>query len=178
MSSAIDLSDVKNVLRGIDKLLTAEQIGRVLLITGRKLGVAGEAIVSTYPPASRKPLARFYVRTTAFGRPTRPYLSKFKSDKQAWKVINLGKQGKIPYSRTGTLARSITSEARLVDPAVVETAIGTNLRYAPLVIDEARQSHYHKGTWKTLQADLRDNTDRLNAVTVKTFLDEIVKALP
>jgi len=123
------------------------------------VGVVAESKAREYPVPSRKPLPKFYTRTTAFGRPTKPYLSKFKSDKQAYFVIKLGEKGGIPYKRTGTLGKSITS--RVLHPSnnlwVIE--VGTNTPYAKKVIgDEGDQSHYHAGTWTPLRETVTNPT--------------------
>lgn len=58
------------------------------------------------------------------------------------------------YRRTGTLGRSITTQVRELGTQMVGV-IGTNVVYAPYVIDEKRQAAMHSGRWWTLQAVVR-----------------------
>ena len=88
-------------------------------------------------------------------------------------------QGKLPpyppppanstYRRTGTLGRSVTSLKGAHPNALSEVKslgsevhgiIGTNLKYAPYVIDQDKQAGVHSGRWWTLQGEftkLRDS---------------------
>ncbi len=58
------------------------------------------------------------------------------------------------YRRTGTLGRSITTDVRPLGGDVVGV-IGSNVIYAPYVIDANRQAHMHAGRWWTLQAVIK-----------------------
>src|SRR5258708_670145 len=77
---------------------------QVLLIAGQRVGVAAEALVSPYPPASGNPLPLYYPRQRKDGT---TYTSKFKSMAQQRKVMALVAAGQVPYRRTGQLGRSI-----------------------------------------------------------------------
>ena len=89
-------------------------------------------------------------------------------------------QGKLPpypppptgstYRRTGTLGRSITSLFGQHPDALskiqpfgggVHGIIGTQLKYAPFVIDEDRQAGVHRGRWWTLQQAVRNQTQAI-----------------
>lgn len=65
------------------------------------------------------------------------------------------------YTRTGTLGRSLTAMQGQAPGALsrVESVgahsigyIGTNIVYAPYVIDENEQASVHRGRWYTLQS--------------------------
>ena len=83
---------------------------------GSLAGAKAEEIAGSYPVPSRKPLALWYDRVDAQGR---PYKSKFKTMKQQRFVMRLAAKGKIPYRRTGRLGASITSETHIVDTGVI-----------------------------------------------------------
>ena len=98
---------------------------------------------------------------------------KFKSDKQRryffW-ALNAGKIT-VPYHRealmvkslSGTTADSIASVTPI--HGGVEGRWGTNIKYAPMVIDKYKQVAYHRGTWWTLQGEAK----RLTPKVVKEF---------
>ncbi len=90
--------------------------------------------------------------------------------KRATREAVLYVQGRVPpyppqpptstYVRTGQLGRSITSLQGAHPNALgrvgelggdIVGIIGTNLEYAPYVIDKERQAYMHKGRWYTLQ---------------------------
>lgn len=86
------------------------------------------------------------------------------------------------YTRTGTLGRSITSMAGQNPEALsrveslfggVRGIIGTNVKYAPYVIDEERQAEVHRGRWWTLQGEVR----RLRDQIVKFYVDSLSEYL-
>ena len=88
----------------------------------------------------------------ASGKPQKP-----KSRKQWFFVKMLYEEGKIPYRRTNSLARSLTTEVRAMTGNDIVGAIGTNRVEAPWVIGDKKladgrgpQSAYHKGTWWVL----------------------------
>lgn len=148
--------------------LSDASLTSIMEATGRATGVAAESVVSPYPPASGKPLAKFYPRQDRQGR---TYVSKFKSIRQQHFVMGLVAQGKVPYRRTGLLGRSITSDVSDVSPIGVTVKVGTNVSYAPFVIDRDRQSHYFQGNWIPLQNDIENNmnviTDAASAAYVR-----------
>lgn len=165
-----DLSAAAAALETVNHTFGESAVNDILLITGRKVGVMAEGLVSDYPPASHKPLPLWYTRQRPDGT---TYKSKFKSMRQQKLVMALVKQGKVPYRRTGTLGKSITSRSRLIDSGVVSIAIGSNLRYAPYVIDLDRQSHYHAGTWTPLQTNLERGLPTLISIAVDTIIREV-----
>ena len=74
------------------------------------------------------------------------------------------------YRRTGTLGRSLTSFAhgdsihsvkRIAGG--VEGRWGTNVKYAPYVIDQNSQAWMHKGRWWTLQGEAKRMTPQVKA---------------
>lgn len=165
----------KAFIQGVDLFQGARRI-TMLQDVGRSIGVTAESVISEYPVATHNPLPYFYTRHEAFGKPTKPYLSKFKSDKQAFKVRMLGKLGKLPYRRTGTLQKSISSRVVTVDLARVVTQVGTNLEYGSEVLDEQEQSYYHQGTWNTLQDDLRKGIIQYEIVAIRVLRKHVVEA--
>lgn len=144
----------------------------ILRDAGAAAGVAAESVISPYPDPSGKPLERYYTRVRADGT---TYKSKFKSMRQQAKVMQLAEQGAIPYRRTGTLGKSITSEARDVSESGVTTAVGTNIPYAPFVIGNSpdEQSHYHAGNWTPLVEDI----NRDIGTVVQAFENALVRGI-
>jgi hypothetical protein len=162
-------------LEKASKIFSAETRKRLLAAAGKRMGAAAESVIPDYPEPSVNPLEKFYTRTTAFGKPTKPYQSKFKSDKQAYYVLFvLSKEGKIPYQRTGLLGRSITSAISNLTGESVTVTIGTAVKSAPLVIgDDDQQSHYHKGHWWQLHAVMDENSEMIQAEGAKSLLEGI-----
>lgn len=138
---------------------------------GRAGGVAAESVVSPYPVASGKPLTVFYTRVSAVDGKT--YQSKFKSLKQQRYVFSLLARGLIPTRRTGTLGRSITSDISDLSPEGVTIRTGTNVNYAPFVIDKYRQSRYHMGTWTPLQDDIERGQPVITQAANAAFIRKI-----
>ena len=112
-------------------------------------------------------LKRTMIQATALvQRPAQQYPApsrrkmQFVSEKQRRYVMLLVRQGKVPYRRTGTLGRTITSEVKSIGNDVVGT-VGSSVPHAPWVIGHKTvgsagpQARYHKGTWKTLLAHLQ-----------------------
>lgn len=170
----LDLSQVNPLLANVRSVFTPAATTDILLNAGRKVGVAGEGLVSPYPRASGNPLPLWYTRQRADGT---TYKSKFKSMKQQRKVMMLAKQGKIPYRRSGQLGKSILSRATADGTGAVIVAIGSNLTYAPYVIDAILQSHYHMVNWQTIQADIAKGLSQLTNVTVKSIVNDINKRI-
>ena len=166
----LDLSQVQPLLDNVRSLFTPAVADEILLNAGTKVGIAAEALASPYPPASGNPLPLFYTRQRKDGT---TYLSKFKSVAQQKLVMALVAKGKVPYKRTGQLGRSILSKPRIAGDGVVIVAIGSNLAYAPYVIDKVMQSHYHMGTWTPIQDDIERGLPQLAAVAVKSIVNDV-----
>ncbi len=170
MADAITVFD-----KMLDGLSNASLSG-IMAFAGKAVGVAAESVVSEYPIASGKPLAKVYTRTNAKGE---TYQSKFKSLKQQRFVMALASKGKIPYRRTGLLGRSITSDIANLTPVSVDVLIGSNWADAKYVIgtpDEG-QSMYHQGTWTPLQNDIDNNAAKINATAQLAFGQAVRAAL-
>ncbi len=149
----------------------------ILWFTGRAVGVAAESVVSEYPIASGKPLAKVYTRTNAKGE---TYQSKFKSLKQQRFVMGaLVAKGKVPYRRTGLLGRSITSDIANLTPVSVDVLIGSTWADAKYVIGTPAegQSAYHTGTWEPLANDINNNAAKINAAAQLAFGQAVRAAL-
>ncbi len=152
---------------------------KILAQAGKRMGVAAESFIPDYPAPSGKPLEKFYTRTEAFGKPTKPYLSKFKSDKQAYYVLFvLGAKGKIPFKRTGLLGRSITSAISDLTGESVTVRIGTAAKSAPLVIgNDEEQSNYHKDHWWQLNKEMEKHKEEIEAEGQKALTAGIEKEI-
>lgn len=187
-----DTSDIDRAVADIQDILSDANMTTLFRKVGQAVGVQAEALVSEYPPASGKPLEMFYDRTSTAAKPYRPekgaplrtpgstFRSKFKSARQQGKVFREIKQGKVSYRRTGTLGKSITSQVTEFDARGATVSVGSNIPYAPFVIDQEQQSHYHQGNWTPIQQDITNNIDTLqraaDSVAEKT-LDELARGL-
>ena len=76
---------------------------------------------------------------------------------------------RVPYRRTGTLGRTITTEVKELGSTVIGT-IGTATVYSPWVIsaapvgDRGPQASYHQNTWFTLQAVVEGEADEIRHI--------------
>lgn len=159
--------------RQIDAL-SPNSLQTAMEAAGRAAGVAAESVVSPYPTQSGKPLEVFYTRTSIVDG--RSFQSKFKSLKQQRYVLALAARGGIPSRRTGTLGRSITSDIQNASPIGVTVIVGTNVNYAPYVIDRYRQSRYHAGNWTPLQDDMERGQPQITAAANAAFIKSIRQA--
>ena len=166
----LDLTAVNPLLANVRSVFSPAVADEMLLNAGNKVGVAAEGLVSDYPPASGKPLPLYYTRQRKDGT---TYQSKFKSLKQQRYVMSLVANGKVPYRRTGQLGKSIVSKAALAGNSLVIVSIGSNLTYAPYVIDLQLQSHYHMGTWTPIQTDIENGFDSLQQVAVRSIVNDV-----
>jgi hypothetical protein len=166
----LDLSTVTPLLANVRAVFSPAVADEMLLNAGRKVGVKAEELVSPYPTASGNPLPLWYDRTRADGT---TYKSKFKSMAQQRLVMARVAQGKVPYRRTGQLGKSILSKADPAGSGVVIVRVGSNLTYAPYVIDKIMQSHYHMGTWTTIQDDIARGLTQLQSVAVKSIVNDV-----
>ena len=170
----LDLSNAQPLLDRMRATFTPAVTDQILLYAGQRVGAKAEQLVSAYPPASGKPLAIYYPRQRKDGT---TYLSKFKSLKQQRLVMALIAQNKVPYRRTGTLGKSILSNATIAGAGLVIVRVGSNLGYAPYVIDRIMQSHYHMGTWPTIQDDIQRGIPALTAVAVNAVVKQVNERL-
>lgn len=173
-SFTLDTSAADALLTNVASIFTPAAADDILLTAGRAVGVVAEGLVSPYPPASGNALPLWYPRVRQFSDGTsETYLSKFKSLKQQRKVMMLVKFGKVPYRRSGQLGRSILSAARVSGTGLVIVAVGSNLAYAPYVIDKIMQSHYHLGTWTPIQDDIEKGLTQLTDVAVNSIVKQV-----
>lgn len=151
---------------------------KILAAAGKRMGVAAESVIPDYPAPSGKELPKFYTRDEVAGKKVPPFKSKFKSSKQAFKVLKLGEEGKIPYPRSGTLGRSITSAIADLTGSSVTVKVGTAITYAPDVIgDDGVQSNYHKGHWWQLSTVMAENTTAIEQAGQQALTIEIQREL-
>jgi len=132
----LGLKELRAKLKRLDDRLRDE-----LMRTARDAGKLVEVEAKRYPTASRRPM-------------------KFVSEKQRRFVMMLVRQGRVPYRRTHQLETSFNTLTSVSGNDVVAT-VGSSVSYAPWVKGHKAaggagpQARYHKGTWKTLLADLR-----------------------
>lgn len=171
----LDLSQAQPVLNRLGSIFTPSVADDILMVAGRAVGVKAESFVANpYPDASGKALPVWYDRVRKDGT---SFKSKFKSLAQQRKVMSLVKAGKVPYRRTGQLGRSITSLPTLAGAGLVIVSVGSNLTYAPYVIDKLMQSHYHMGTWPMLDDDIERGLPQLAQTAVNTVVKDVNRRL-
>lgn len=171
----LDLSPAEPLLKKVKQVFTPAVATDILLVAGRKVGVRAEALVSPYPQPSGNALPLYYTRYRA--KDGKAYQSKFKNLRQQRKVFALLKEGKIPRVRTGKLGQSITSDPQIAGAGLVIARLGSNLDYAPYVIDKILQSHYHMGTWTPIQDDIQRGLPELSAVAVNAVITEVERRI-
>lgn len=151
---SVDTSQLEKMVH----IFSVDTRKKILAQAGKRMGVAAESVVPDYPPPSGKPRPKIYLRTSA--KDGSLFYSAFESQAQQGAVFALINAGKIPYTRSGLLGRSITSAISDLTGESVTVSIGTSVTYAPLVIgDDSQQAAYHKGTWWQLNVVMADNTD-------------------
>jgi len=134
----IEIRGIKELRAKLKRMDTSLQADLVKAMTQATALVQREA--ARYPAPSRRPM-------------------RFVSDKQRRYVMMLVSQGRVPYRRTGTLGRTLTSQVKSIGNDIIGT-VGTNIVYAPWVIGHESvggrgpQARYHRGTWKTLKMHL------------------------
>ncbi|MDD5001487.1 MAG: hypothetical protein PHO55_10960 [Thiomonas arsenitoxydans] len=153
--------DLQAQFQELRDILSSASTEAILRDVGRVVGEEVISLIGEYPPASGNELPLYYTRVDAKGR---SYKSKFKSLRQQRRVFALIREGKVPYRRTGTLGKSLTWDIESSSAERVVVVVGTNIPYGPLVYDEERQSHYHRGTWTPIQVTIRDNLPALAEV--------------
>lgn len=167
----LDLSPIQPTLSRLNAVFTPQVANDILLVAGQRVGVKAESLVANpYPNASGKALPLWYERVRADGT---TYKSKFKSLAQQRKVFSLIKAGKVPRRRTGQLGRSITSRADVAGEGLVMVRVGSNLTYAPYVISRLMQSHYHMGTWDTIESDIERGLPELTRTAVNAVIQDV-----
>ncbi len=186
-----DTDGVQNALSALQNKLGNIAMERAWMEAAQTGAAKAESGISPYPPVSGKPLPNLYPRqveakksyikmvqgTRVRVEPGETYMSKFKSKKaQGGFFYYLGKKDiRIPYRRTGTLGKSITSRVRRTANAVF-IDVGTNVPYAPLVIGKERQAAYHRGNWTPLQDDIENNIAPIRDTIVKSLVDYLRKS--
>jgi hypothetical protein len=159
----------------LSRRVSQQALEAALLQAARKTGVAMESLVLPIPPPPNRPLAPVY---TLNGKP-----SKFKTEKQRRYVLWAIRTGaiRVPYRRTNSLYRSLTSKAELAGGSVYIT-VGSNKSYAPYVIGFPRQaglvyprgsnqqSFYHR---QTGHKSLPEQISRQLPSLMRVFLSEL-----
>jgi len=99
------------------------------------------------------------IETKRYPAPSRRKM-QFVSEKQRRYVMWLVRQGKVPYRRTHQLETGFNTMVKSIGNDVVAT-VGSSAPHAAWVKGHKRfgsagpQAAYHRGTWKTLLADLQ-----------------------
>ena len=115
--------------------------------------------------------------------PPAPGSFAFVSDRQRRYFFAALREGRIqiPYRRTGTLGRSITTDVDVSGDEIVGE-IGTGLDYAPWAvgpdypgIDGQYQAHIHEGRWWQFDEVMADNLPDAERLFIDTFFDEFKK---
>lgn len=200
-SIEVDTREVDAEFKRIKKLLSPPARRTILEHMAERVAIVGAGVGKpVYPPPSGKPLAQFYSRVVTAKKPYKTasgelrvpggtYKSKFKSAKQQGYVLALMRGGRKKgkgkgkslsgkkYRRTGMLGRSINGEVIKVTEKSADVMIGSNLKYAPFVIDETEQSNYHKGTWPIIQQQLRRGMYDINEAALKAFIKKAKEML-
>jgi hypothetical protein len=179
----ISLSAVfRERLREAERVFGPPRLREVMLAGGREAAAVAEAAARQIPAPSGKPLKAVYARRRRDGT---VYKSKFKSERQRYKVMGMVAKGLIPYKRTGGLANSMTSTVEALDSAGngVIVTVGTNKPYARFVIDlpppGGNQSRYHDGTWTPLRTQIEGERAQIGAafeVGVRTAINRLLRA--
>jgi hypothetical protein len=170
----IDITGLVAYNEAFISILSGPQRIAVMTQVGKRVGAAAVRYAAEYPEPSRKPLPKIYQRTRKDGS---SYMSKFKSQAQQGKVFMLGKEGKIPYRRSGTLGKSMTSSVTSVDQNSVTTEVGTNVPYGPLVIGEDQSPYFRDSSWLTLPQRMNQNANKLAEVARTAYMTEIDKRI-
>lgn len=169
----LDLSRVQPLLSRLDDVFSPGTGNAILTVAGNRVGAAVVAKIADYPPASGNALPLYYTRVRKDGT---TFQSKFKSQAQQALVMRLVKQGKVPYQRTGTLAASLRFRATIAASGVIIIDIGA-VPYSVYVINRPTQSHYHMGTWPTVQDDIEQDLAQLSRLAVETVTNEVSRRL-
>lgn len=138
--TVLNTAEIDALFDKIASLASRGGYGKMLLFIGGRIGTQIEGLERVIPPAPNRPRPMAY---TLNGKP-----SKWKTTKQQgfffW-ALRRGKL-KIPYRRTGFLVGSLTHIVTLMGDGV-EIRVGTNAKYAPLVIGgDGEQAQYHNET--------------------------------
>ena len=197
----LDLSAALPLLDTASQVHSPSGVTSSLLYAADRVGAAAEELMpgassqQPYPPQTHNPLPLYYdrmtlpvykykmingkrTRTSEISKPPLPYKSKFKSLRQQRYVMALASKGKLPYRRTGTLGKSFThSLPTLLSTGIVQVTVGTNLSYAPFVVGQSTQSHYHQGNWPTVETALASHATELEAVAVQAIIYDIRRRL-
>jgi hypothetical protein len=186
-----DFNPIRKAMQDIQTKCGKIALENALMEAAKKGAVKAESLVSPYPQASGKPLPAIYqriveakkpyIKTVQGARvrviPGDTFMSKFPSLAASrgyfWHLKN-GDIG-IPYRRTGTLGKSITSRVQR-DPNAVLIYVGTKVPYAALVIGSpAEQAPYHRGTWTPLRSDIERGIDSVAAVIRQSLVEYLRK---
>lgn len=157
--------------QGIVQRAFDDHLGYIVLKAGKQTGVYMETVFAEYPPSpAGRPLApRHFRERIKDGQPTGDwYFSKFVSDKQQnWFFHSLAEGSlDLPYTRSGLLGRSFTSDAHLEGGSLI-IEVGSAVEYARYVIG-VDQSWYH---WETGWVNVDENLLARQEEFISYFLD-------
>ena len=78
------------------------------------------------------------------------------------------------YRRTGTLGKSWARNVHRSSDGWL-AVIGSRLKYAPYVQDEARQAKIHQGRWQTIQSVAKDKRDEVLKFAIRAIRGWLAK---
>lgn len=156
----IDLGNWADWQSSLEKFIKADQAA-ILRQAAKDAGAKFDQIVRSELPPPRRPLKaaqRWTAKQRRWWWATMHTKAQGQSeDLPGWKAFykKVGNRNVLVlkgfYRRTGTLVKSLTYRVKVSGDMTVDVAYGTNRDYARFVIDDDKQSWYHKGNWKTLQ---------------------------
>lgn len=170
----LDLN-ISSINAFIDKLRVLDQttFNAIIQRIAERTGLKAEEIASVYPPAKKRKKPKLYMRFRPNGA---VYYSAFKNAKQAYFVMRLIKEGKVPYRRTGRLGASVTSKVEQRGNVWIIT-VGTNVSYAPYVLDvpfpRGKQAAIHAYYWTPLAESIQKRQRTILDQTAKDFENAI-----
>ncbi len=156
------------------RIFSIETRKKILAQAGKRMGVAAESVIPDYPAQPNKARPKIYMRSAADGS---LYYSAFESQAQQGKVFSLINEGKVPYVRSGTLGRSITSGISDLTGSSVTVRIGTAIKYAPLVIGDDTQRDSYFDYWWQLNKVMQDNQTLIEGEGQKALTSGIEQEL-
>lgn len=147
----VKITGIDELVKKLGEVKTAEFLRKPMQAALSVL----EEDAKTYPPASGKK-------------------QPFKTAKQRRWFFAALKRGEItvPYRRTRTLGRAWNRKISVSGGRVVGV-LGNPVAYAPYVMENAKQSRYHSGTWKTDRIIMIDNEKKVVSIFNRFISQEI-----
>lgn len=188
--------EIERHIEAMKALLAGEGQQEIMQAVGNAIGAAVIGDLPDYPEPSGKPLPAIYsqtskaqwryrkvrgrwVKTGVVRKPPTPYMSKFPSNRARrgfWGALKGGALH-IPYSRSGTLGKSITHSVQ-VQGTHGRVDVGTSISYAPGVIGSRDEQYpYHRDHWWRLEDVVSGMQDKIARTTAAAFILEVRKRM-